>query len=243
MAEMVLDRLRELQEADLQLRGLQQKKAAHDRAAKVRAAQIQKHKDSIESLRAKQKKARAGVDAKELEVRQKRAEIEKLRGQQMQVKDNRQFQALQNEIKFAELAISKAEDEILSDYGDIEAIVAEIRNAEEEVARQHQGLTELRKQIEGKKTEVDAEIEACRAKREEIAAALPPKVVDQFNRIADRLDGEALAAVIRDEEEGTFMCGGCNMSVTQNTYVVLAGHGDNLVTCPNCTRILYLEDV
>ncbi len=242
MAEMVLDRLRELQEADLQLRGLRQKKAAHDRAAKVRTAQIQKHKDSIESLRAKQKKARVAVDAKELEVRQKRAEIEKLRGQQMQVKDNRQFQALQNEIKFAELAISKVEDEILSDYGDIEAILTEIGNAEEDVARQHQGLTELQKQIEAKKSEVDAEIETCRAKREEIAATLPPKVVDQFNRIADRLDGEALAAVIRDEDEGTFMCGGCNMSVTQNTFVVLAGHGDNLVTCPNCTRILYLED-
>ena len=30
------------------------------------------------------------------------------------------------------------------------------------------------------------------------------------------------------------------MSLTQNTYVILAGHSDNLVACPNCTRILYL---
>lgn len=241
MAEMVLDRLRELQEADLQLRSLRQKKASHDRAAKVRASQIQKYQGDIEALRTRHKKARAAVDAKELDVRQKRADIERLRGQQLQVKDNRQFQALQNEIRFAELSITKFEDEILADYADIEAIAAQIREAEQEVARQQHGLGELKKQIEDKKSEVDAEIDACHARRELIADALPPKVVEQFNRIADRLDGEALAPVIRDEDEGTFMCGGCNMSVTQNTYVVLAGHGDTLVTCPNCTRILYLE--
>ena len=80
-------------------------------------------------------------------------------------------------------------------------------------------------------------------RRQAIASQVPKKIVAQFQRIADRLDGEALAPVIRDEEAGDFICGGCHMTVTQNTYVVLAGHsGDNLVTCPNCTRILYLED-
>ena len=76
-----------------------------------------------------------------------------------------------------------------------------------------------------------------------IAQTLPGKVVDQFNRIADRLSGEALAAVIRDEDEedGGYVCGGCHMSVTQNTYVLLASRTETLCACPNCTRILFLE--
>ena len=246
MAEMVLDRLRDLQEADLELRRLEQKKAWHDRGAKVRADQIKKHQEQIEALKAEQRQARMAADRKELEVRQKRADIDRLRQQQMQIKDNRQYQILQNEIRFAELAISKIEDGILTDYGDFEAIAAKIKEAEQELARARTDLEATQKEIEARKSEVDAEIFAQRDKRDEIARSLPSAVVDQFNRIADRLDGEALAAVIRDEEEdeegGVFICGGCHMSVTQNTYVRLAGRSDNLVTCPNCTRILYLEN-
>lgn len=245
MAEMVLDTLRSLQQADLQLRRLQQKKSSHDRAAKVRGDQIKKQQDLIESIKGRQKKARMEVDKKELEVRQKRAEIEKLRHQQTQVKDNRQFQVLQNEIKFAELAITKFEDEILTELAEVEGIAGEVRQAEEELAKQQKDLEGVHKDIATRKEAVDAEIVAHRAKRDEIAALLPKKVVDQFNRVADRNDGEALAAVIRDEEEddGVFVCGGCHMSVTQNTYVQLAGRNENLIICPNCTRILYLEHV
>jgi hypothetical protein len=244
---MVLDRLRELQEADLQLRGLEQKKASHDRAAKVRGDQIKKHQEQIDTLKAEQREARKAADAKELDVRQKRAEIERLRSQQMQIKDNRQYQVLQNEIRFAELAISKIEDDMLADYGDIETAQARIKQAEDELARLRRGLEAVQREIEVRKGQVDAEIAAQREKRDAIARMLPPAVVEQFNRIADRLDGEALAPVrrddVEDEEGGVYICGGCNMSVTQNTYVRLAGHhSEELVTCPNCTRILYLEE-
>ena len=246
MAELVLDRLRELQDADRELRRLEQKKSAHDRGAKVRADQIKKHQEHIEALKAEQRQARMAGDKKELEVRQKRADIERLRQQQMQIKDNRQYQILQNEIRFAELAISKIEDEMLTDYGDFEAVGAKLKEADQELAKLRQDLDGVQKEIGARKSEVDAEIAAHRAKRDEIAKGLPRPVVDQFNRIADRFDGEALAPVIRDEEEdeegGLFICGGCHMSVTQNTYVRLAGRGDNIVTCPNCTRILYLEN-
>jgi uncharacterized protein len=243
VAELVLDKLRVLQQADMELRLLEQKKSAHDRAAKVRSDQIVRQKQDIEALRTRHKQTRMAADKKELEVRQKRADIEKLRGQQMQVKDNRQFSVLQNEIKFAELAIRKYEDEILTDMGDIEAIDAETRKADEELKRLEAELAVTRKEIEAKKGETDAEIAECRTKRDAIAKTLPTKIVDQFNRIADRLDGEAMAAVVRDEEDddGVFVCSGCHMGVTQNTYVLLAGRADTLCTCPNCTRILFLD--
>lgn len=244
MAELVLDRLRELQQADKGLRRLEGLKAGHDRKVRVRAEQIIRQEEGIETLRLKHRDARKATDQKELDVRQKRSEIDRLKTQQMQVKDNRQYAILQNEIKFAELAIGKLEDEILADMEDVEAADAEIVEAKAALARSQQELEDLRKEIAAKKDGLDAEIARCRAEREEVAKSLPDKVVDQFNRIADRLDGEALAPVLRDDEEGdsVFICGGCNMSLTENTYVRLAGRHEDLVTCPNCTRILYLED-
>ena len=242
MAELVLDRLRDLQEADQELRRLQSRKTAQDRSVRIRAEQIESHQQHIEALRKKRHDVRVKADLKELEVRQKRADIERLKGQQLQIKDNRQYQILQNEIKFAELAIGKLEDDILNDYEDIETIDRELAQAQEELKQHQQELEALRLQCEAKKDTVDAEIQTCRARRNEIAATLPSDAVRQFDRIADRLDGEALAAVVLDEIEGTYVCTGCNMSVTQNTYVQLRGRIEKLVTCPNCTRILYVED-
>jgi hypothetical protein len=244
VAELVLDRLRELQQADKELRRLEDQKTGYDRKAKVRADQIVRQEQAIELLRQQHREVRKHTDQKELEVRQKRADIERLKQQQMQVKDNRQYAILQNEIKFLELAIGKLEDEILADLEDVEAADKEVKEAQAQLARSRQELEALHKEIESRKDELDAEIAKCHAQREELAKALPPKVVDQFNRIADRLQGEALAPVIRDEDEdeAAFMCGGCNMGLTQNTYVRLAGRSEDLVTCPNCTRILYLEE-
>jgi predicted nucleic acid-binding Zn-ribbon protein len=245
VAQTLLDTLRELQDADQRLRALEQQKASHDRSIKVQAQQIQKHQEAIEACRQREKAARRTADAKELEVRSKREEIERLRQQQMQVKDNRQYQALQNEIKFAELAITKIEDDILNDYAEMEEIQKETQQAEQELAAEQQRLDAFRQKVESKKAEVDEEIDACRRHRREVAAQLPPKTVAKFQRIADRFEGEALAPVLREEGGGDFVCGGCHMTVTQNTYVLLAGGGnagDDLLTCPNCQRILFLED-
>jgi hypothetical protein len=245
VAQTLLDTLRDLQDADQRLRALEQQKASHDRSIKVQAQQIEKHKDALQACREREKAARRAADAKELEVRSKREEIDRLRQQQMQVKDNRQYQALQNEIKFAELAISKIEDDILNDYAEIEEIQNETQQAEQELAAEQQRLDAFRAKVESKKAEVDEEIETCRRHREEVADRLPPKTVEQFERIADRFEGEALAPVLREEGGGDFVCGGCHMTVTQNTYVLLAGggsEGDDLLTCPNCQRILYLPE-
>jgi len=242
VAELVLDTLRELQEADQELRRLEGQKAAQDRILRARAAQIEKRGGEVDALRKKHLQARKQANQKELEVREKRAQIERLKVQQLQIRDNRQYAALQNEIKFAELSISKLEDEILNDYEDIEAIEREMQEAEKDLARHKEELEALRREIEAKKESVETEIQAGRGKRDAIASGLPREVVHQFDRIADRLDGEALAAVLRDEAEGTFICGGCHMSVTQNTYVLLRARSEKLVTCPNCTRILYVED-
>jgi len=244
VAELVLDKLRELQQADKQLRRLEEQKTGHDRKLKVRADQIARQEQSIDALKDKHRNTRKTVDQKELEVKQKRVDIERLKGQQMQVKDNRQFSILQNEIKFLELAIGKLEDEILADLGDVEAADGEVKEAQALIARSRVELEALRQEIESRKDALDAEIAKCRAQRDQIAKMLPQKAVDQFERIADRLRGEALAPVLRDEDEddAAFMCGGCNMGLTENTYVRLAGRSDDLVTCPNCTRILYLEE-
>ncbi len=243
MPELVLEKLRALQEADRELRRLQAQKDLHDRTLRVRAAQIAKIDEQIEELRTRQKKVRVAADQKDLDVREKKGQIERLKSQQLQVKDNRQYAALQNEIKFAELAISKAEDETLADFEDIEALGAQIADFKRQAEAQRVELDQFGAQIEAHKEAVDAEIQACRRRREGIEAELPPDVVARFHRTADKWDGEAMAAVVRDDEESSFSCGGCNMSVTQNTYVQLLGRSaERLITCPNCSRILYVED-
>ncbi|MHC4097936.1 MAG: C4-type zinc ribbon domain-containing protein [Planctomycetota bacterium] len=54
-------------------------------------------------------------------------------------------------------------------------------------------------------------------------------------------DGEALAVVDRQQEGKTeaYTCGGCFMGITAESVNLLMTK-DDIIRCPNCTRILVL---
>ena len=68
------------------------------------------------------------------------------------------------------------------------------------------------------------------------SAALPAKVLGEFNRLADRFDGEAVAALAKpDRRREEYLCTACNMSLVVDVYNRLHSR-DELVFCPSCQR-------
>jgi predicted nucleic acid-binding Zn-ribbon protein len=66
-------------------------------------------------------------------------------------------------------------------------------------------------------------------------------VRETFHRVAERHEGEALAAVeVVNAKRNEYCCGGCNMSVTLQTVLAMRTL-DQLQTCGSCGRILYLS--
>jgi hypothetical protein len=69
-----------------------------------------------------------------------------------------------------------------------------------------------------------------------------PKAMAAYERLADRFEGEALAPVGKpDRRREEYNCGSCHMGLVVDVYNRLHTR-DDLVTCPNCHRLLYIPD-
>lgn len=73
-----------------------------------------------------------------------------------------------------------------------------------------------------------------RKKRESLAAAMPPALLDKYEDMRKRRSGVAVAPV-SDRE-----CGVCHVSLPTGVISALRGNRDELVLCTSCGRYLYL---
>jgi predicted nucleic acid-binding Zn-ribbon protein len=60
--------------------------------------------------------------------------------------------------------------------------------------------------------------------------------------VAETYDGQAVVEVEQQEgEKGAYSCGGCFMGVPAESVNMLMTK-DDIIRCPNCTRILVLSN-
>jgi len=135
---------------------------------------------------------------------------------------------------------SKVETQILELMKDIEADEAECKEIQSQIDEQKQKLEQTRKEGEVLATKYEAEIEEIQIEWNQVAQTIPAEPLQIFKRVAETYDGEALAVV---EQQGgkteAYTCGGCFMGVTAESVNLLMTK-DDIIRCPNCTRILVL---
>ena len=101
-------------------------------------------------------------------------------------------------------------------------------------------IEQTRKEAEQLAVKYEAQIQEIQAQWNRDAQTIPPDMLEIFKRVAETYDGEALAVI--DKQQGkteTYTCGGCFMGVTAESVNLLMTK-DDIVRCPNCTRILVL---
>jgi predicted nucleic acid-binding Zn-ribbon protein len=66
--------------------------------------------------------------------------------------------------------------------------------------------------------------------------------LDIFKRVAETYDGQAVVTIEQSEgKAATYTCGGCFMGIAAECVNLLMTK-DDIIRCPNCTRILVLGD-
>src|SRR5688500_12771268 len=156
-----------------------QERRVNDLLAKQKAAQTQ-HKEL---------QAKAG--ALDLDLRARDAKIEKLRTQQQTAKNNKEYQAFLIEINTAKVDKGKVEEETMRVMEQVDKANAESAALATQVDAERKRLAELAAQIDDTLKQLQAEVESLKPAREAAASALPAKVLGEFDRLADRFDGEA----------------------------------------------------
>jgi predicted nucleic acid-binding Zn-ribbon protein len=103
-------------------------------------------------------------------------------------------------------------------------------------------LAQLQNEHDELQRETESRLQRLQAEREEAADGVPPTVLQTFERVAERYDGEAMATVVRtNPRREEFICQGCNMTVTLEKVNALITR-DDIQQCQTCGRILYLEE-
>jgi len=198
----------------------------------------QKLKDA--QARHKQQQSRAGQ--LDLDMRARDAHIEKLRTQQQTAKNNKEYQAFLVEINTAKVDRGKVEDEAVRVMGEVEKGQQEVTALQAALEAERQKLTTIRSQLADTIAKHQAEVDALRPARAEAQAAVPSKVADAFNRLADRSEGDALSPLSRpDRRREEYLCTACNMELAIDIYNKLHSR-DEIVFCPSCRRILYIPE-
>jgi len=182
-------------------------------------------------------------DRLELELKTKDEAISRLRASLNAAKTNKEYAAVLTQLNTTKADNSKVETQILDLMRGIEADEAELAEIQKQIEEQKRNLEQIRKESEQSAAKYEAEIEEIQGEWSQASQTIPAGPLGLFNRVAETYDGEALAVIGRQEgRTETYTCGGCFMGIPAELVNILMTK-DDIIRCPNCTRILVLESL
>jgi predicted nucleic acid-binding Zn-ribbon protein len=239
----VLSGLVKLQSVENRLRAAKAKLTRCRRNVIIQENHVRSLQSNIEVKREEIQLTKVQSDRLELELKTKDEAILRLRASLNAAKTNKEYAAVLTQLNTTKADNSKVETQILELMKDIEADEAECANIQDQIDEQKQKLEQIRKEAEHLAAKYEAEIEEIQAEWDQASKSIPAELLELFNRVAETYDGEALAVVERQEgKTGTYTCGGCFMGVPMESVNVLMTK-DDVIRCPNCTRILVLKNL
>jgi predicted nucleic acid-binding Zn-ribbon protein len=230
----ILKQLLNLQNLDQKLAQLQseivslepQRKILKDKAAEAESRLLQA-KDKLKHIEADRKKA-------ELEVESLKESINKYSIQQFQTKKNDEYQALSQQIEHCKQQIIKLEDLQLQLMETAETVQKEISIITQETNIAKSLMEEKIKQLNSKESQLRSDFDKIFKTRQEYASTIDPSFMTKYDRLFKQKNGKPLARI------NNGVCDGCHMKLPPQV-VINCQTATELVNCPNCSRILYLE--
>jgi hypothetical protein len=232
--EQQLSLLVQLQEVDLRIRLLSEKKSNFpDILAgleKRRGDNKQALETTKEALLAAQKNKRDRD--KDLEAGVEK--VEKLKARSSEIKTNKEYQAMLKEIETAEKENKAIEDDILVLMEKIDAAASSITDAETRSREEDSAIAAEQKEQEAAFAKTEEELKEVLEQRNKEAEGIDPQLLSQYQKLIRTKAGMAMA------EAKNEACSGCYMSIPPQVFVNVKKN-ESIITCPNCSRILFYK--
>jgi uncharacterized protein len=168
----------------------------------------------------------------ELEAESKKQQIERYSLQQFQTKKNEEYRALAHEIDTCKLNIRALEDQQLSLMEQAEDVQKEAAAASRAASEAKQMAEEHLKDLAAREKSLQAELAELGSNRAQLTEAIEDRALRHYERLLRNKGDSAVVGI----QHG--VCGGCHMKFPVQ-LVVSCQAAKDLVTCPNCGRILY----
>jgi uncharacterized protein len=172
----------------------------------------------------------------DLEVEGKKTQIEKYANQQLQTRKNEEYRALAHEIEMAKAAIFKIEDQEIVLMEQAEAAQKEVGSATIEAGAAKKLVEDQIGTLDQREENLKKEFAELTSGRTQLAGAVDESTRNRYERIF-KSKGENVVVGVEHSS-----CGGCHMKLSAQVLVTCQAQSQSeLVTCPNCGRILYFS--
>jgi predicted nucleic acid-binding Zn-ribbon protein len=233
MVKLNIENLLILQERDQEVRRLKDLLTSIPLGIQANEAEFQAEKDALESSKSKLQGLEVQRNDLDTQVGSAEEQINKYKNQQLQVKKNEEFQALTHEIELSQKKVLVWEEEEIGLLLDIDAEAEVFKKREsvfdETVAKIREKITSL----ESRNVEVDKQLIDAKANYEASKGGVEVSLFKRYDRLTE---ATKMPVVVPIEHQ---TCKGCHLRVSTDTSVQTR-RGEELTTCDNCGRIIYL---
>jgi len=207
------------------VKGLEAQKEQLRRRAEQERSAVEKLQEHLENLKHNSRMMNLEVDELDTQIRDYQTQLD------TGIISFKEMEALRTKISNQKTRIGEMEDKALHLMDEIEETTARHAREMETLAAREADLESEIAKIDDHIGQLQQELAEWEAKREQLVAALPPHVVQQYDHLHAKFEDPVVPI-----ENGT--CGGCKLTVS-GTTIERARDGMEIVTCENCSRILY----
>jgi len=163
-----------------------------------------------------------------------KAQLDDIKKKSSEVKTEKEVAALSSEEHIAKDKLTYANEEIERLNKVNEVRVADLEELEAELASAKEEAEKVASEIEGDLSSIEEKKTKLYKKREEAIRNMDKKILAFYEKIRNWAGN---TAVVKVEKQA---CYGCYMKVNDKVYSDLI-HGEDIVTCPHCGRVIYIE--
>ncbi|HEX3821024.1 MAG TPA: C4-type zinc ribbon domain-containing protein [Candidatus Sulfotelmatobacter sp.] len=228
-----IENLLKLQDADKEIRRLQDEVAELPRRVTAIEQKLAGTKTQLEKAQAAVKADEANRRKFDTNIGDLRGKISKYRDQSLDVKTNEQYKALLHEIQFAEKEIAANEDKVLELMVNADARDKEVKAAQAELKVEAAEIEKEKEAARQRTAEDEKLLSEWRAKRDQLRGGVREDLLRHYERVS-KFRGSGISEV-RDHK-----CMACQVMLRPQTYNEIRS-GKEAIVCDSCQRILYFD--
>ncbi len=227
--------LEQIQRLDLEIGLTEEEEKRYLRDIEGIGVELKKAQEEIEKLKPETEALKGQMSSVDEKIRQSVEKIARDEKRLNEIKNAKELGALNKEISAANKSKKAGEEEKARLSGAIDEKNAVAGSRLSFINAKNDELNRLTQELAAKKETWAEAIADILERKESFKAGLRPDIFKKYETIRAKRGGVGLSKV-KDET-----CQGCYIHIPPQVYIILKRGGEELLTCPHCHRILYVD--
>ncbi len=189
---------------------------------------VQESLERLEDLKKERREVERGID--DLENKKQKSQV-KLSS----ISSNKEYRAALKEIDDIDQEKSRLEDRAIELMEEMDRLEAECKDKKKELEARKSEFEKSKKAVEKELKTLETELKGLENERKGFCSEIEEQLLKKYDLLRSKKGGLAISAVVSG------VCQTCHMGIPPQKFNELI-RGDELMSCPNCNRIIYWGD-